>query len=70
MKNDETICIAIAETSVILRTGLTNVLKRVPNLRIHSIELASLDSLNDCLNTRPLDILIINPSFGDYFDVP
>ncbi|KAA6319983.1 Oxygen regulatory protein NreC [termite gut metagenome] len=69
MKNDETICIAIAETSVILRTGLTNVLKRLPNLRIHSIELASLDSLNDCLNTRPLDILIINPSFGDYFDV-
>ncbi|KAA6331995.1 Oxygen regulatory protein NreC [termite gut metagenome] len=69
MKNDETICIAIAETSVILRTGLTNVLKRLPNLRIHSIELASPDSLNDCLNTRPLDILIINPSFGDYFDV-
>jgi DNA-binding NarL/FixJ family response regulator len=69
MKDNETIHIAVAETSVILRTGLTNVLKRLPNLRIHPVELASPDSLNDCLNTSPLTILIINPNFGNYFDI-
>jgi DNA-binding NarL/FixJ family response regulator len=69
MKDNEAIHIAIAETSVILRTGLTNVLKRLPNLRIYPVELASPDSLNDCLNTSPLTILIINPNFGDYFDI-
>jgi DNA-binding NarL/FixJ family response regulator len=69
MKDNETIHIAIAETSVILRAGLTNVLKRLPNLRIHPVELTSPDSLNDCLNTSPLTLLIINPNFGDYFDI-
>ncbi|KAA6334917.1 Oxygen regulatory protein NreC [termite gut metagenome] len=69
MKDNEAIHIAVAEASVILRTGLTNVLKRLPNLRIHPVELASPDSLNDCLNTSPLTILIINPNFGDYFDI-
>ncbi|KAA6331475.1 Oxygen regulatory protein NreC [termite gut metagenome] len=69
MSNNETIYIAVAETSVILRTGLANVLKRLPNLHIHSIEITSLESLSDCLNIRPPDILIINPYFGDCFDI-
>jgi DNA-binding NarL/FixJ family response regulator len=69
MKNDETVRIAIAETSVILRSGLTTVLKRLPSLRIQPVELSSPDSLNDCLNTQPPDILIINPGFGDFFDI-
>ncbi|KAA6349887.1 Oxygen regulatory protein NreC [termite gut metagenome] len=69
MKNDNTIRIAIAETSLILRSGLTNVLKRLPNLRIQPVELASLGALNDCLNVQPPDILIVNPVFSDFFDV-
>jgi DNA-binding CsgD family transcriptional regulator len=69
MKDKTTIYTAVAETAVILRTGLTNVLKRLPNLHIYPIELASPESLNDCLNTRSIDILIVNPNFGDYFDV-
>ncbi|KAA6323843.1 Oxygen regulatory protein NreC [termite gut metagenome] len=69
MKNNDIIRIAIAETSLILRSGLTNVLKRLPNLRIQPVELASLDALNDCLNVHPPDILIVNPIFSDFFDV-
>ncbi|KAA6339956.1 Oxygen regulatory protein NreC [termite gut metagenome] len=69
MKNNDIIRIAIAETSLILRSGLTNVLKRLPNLRIQPVELASLDALNDCLNVHPPDILVINPIFGDFFDI-
>lgn len=69
MKNNETIRVAIAETSVIIRSGLTSALKRLPNLRIQPIELLSVQALNDCLRTQYPDILVVNPTFGDYFDV-
>ena len=34
MKNNEAIRIAIAETSVIIRGGLTAALKRLPNVKV------------------------------------
>lgn len=69
MKNNETIRIAIAETSVIIRSGLTSALKRLPNLRVQPIEILSVEALSDCLRTQYPDILVVNPTFGDYFDV-
>ena len=39
MKNNEAIRIAIAETSVIIRGGLTAALKRLPNVKVQPIEL-------------------------------
>ncbi|MDR0937775.1 MAG: response regulator transcription factor [Mediterranea sp.] len=70
MKNSETIKVAIAETSVIIRSGLTSVLKRLPNVRVQPIEILTVEALHECLRTQNLDMLIVNPSFGDYFDVP
>lgn len=69
VKNNETIRIAIAETSVIIRSGLALALKRLPNLKVQPIELLSAEALNDCLRTQYPDILVVNPAFGDYFDV-
>ena len=69
MKNNETIRIAVAESSVIIRSGLTLALKRLPNPKIQPIEILSVDALNDCLRTQYPDILVVNPTFGDYFDV-
>jgi Response regulator containing a CheY-like receiver domain and an HTH DNA-binding domain len=69
MKKSEVIRIAIAETSIIIRSGMTQALKRLPNMKIQAVELASVDALRDCLRTQPPDILMVNPSFGDYFDV-
>lgn len=69
MKHNEIIRIGIAEPSVIIRSGLTYVLKRLPNLRVVPVELASPDALNDCLRAQTPDILFVNPAFGDYFDV-
>lgn len=69
MKNNETVRIAVAETSVILRSGLTSALKRLPNLRVQPIEILSVEALSDCLRTQYPDILVVNPTFGDYFDV-
>ncbi len=69
MKNNEAIRIAIAETSVIIRGGLTAALKRLPNVKVQPIELLSVEALNDCLRTQYPEMLIVNPTFGDYFDV-
>ncbi|MBD9110139.1 response regulator transcription factor [Bacteroides nordii] len=69
MKNNEAIRIAVAENSVIIRSGLTLALKRLPNLKVQPIELLSVEALHDCLRTQYPDILVVNPTFGDYFDV-
>lgn len=69
MKNSDTIRIAIAESSVIIRSGLALALKRLPNLKVQPIELISVEALNDCLRSQYPDILVVNPAFGDYFDV-
>ena len=69
MKNNEAVRIAIAETSVIIRGGLTAALKRLPNVKVQPIELLSVEALNDCLRTQYPEMLIVNPAFGDYFDV-
>ena len=69
MKNSEVIRIAIAETSVIIRGGLTAALKRLPNVKVQPIELLSIEALHDCVRTQCPDMLIVNPAFGDYFDI-
>ena len=69
MKNNEAIRIAIAETSVIIRGGLTAALKRLPNVKVQPIESLSVEALSDCLRTQYPEMLIVNPTFGDYFDV-
>ena len=69
MKNNEAIRIAIAETSVIIRGGLTAALKRLPNVKVQPIELLSIEALHDCVRTQCPDMLIVNPAFGDYFDI-
>ena len=69
MKAQEVIHIAIAESSVIVRTGLANVLKRLPDLNIQTIEVTSTDGLRHCINVHKPDILIVNPSFDGWFDV-
>ena len=69
MKNNEVIRIAIAETSVIIRGGLTAALKRLPNVKVQPIELLSIEALHDCVRTQCPDMLIVNLAFGDYFDI-
>jgi len=69
MKNSDVVRVAIADTSVIIRSGLAAALKRLPNVKVQPIELLSVEALNDCLRTQHLDALIVNPTFGNYFDV-
>ena len=69
MKNNEVVRIAIAETSVIIRGGLTAALKRLSNVKVQPIELLSVEALHDCVRTQCPEMLIVNPTFGDYFYV-
>ncbi len=70
MNNNTSLKIVVAETSVIIRSGLTAVLKRIPNLNAHPIEVSSMDSLQNFLHIHPTDIVLINPTFGGWFDLP
>lgn len=69
MKTRDTIFIAIADQSVIVRSGLLTALKRLPKLNIQAVELSSLTALDDCIRTQPVDVLIINPYFEGFFDI-
>lgn len=67
--NASSVKIAVAETSVIIRSGLTAVLKRLPNLNVHPIEVSSPESLHSYIHLNTPDILIVNPAFGGWFDL-
>lgn len=69
MGNDKFINIAVAESSIIIRTGITNVLKKLPGLRPQLIEMASADGLQNYMRAKPVDLLIVNPAFGGHFDI-
>ena len=64
MKRTELVHVAVAETSVIVRSGLVAVLKRMPDLIIQPVEITSLEGLQNCMQGHQPDILIINPTFG------
>jgi DNA-binding CsgD family transcriptional regulator len=61
--------VAIAESSIIIRSGLLAVFKRLPNQNVQAVELPSPSALRDCMDTQIIDILIVNPFFGDFFDI-
>lgn len=68
-KRIETLRIAVAETSVIVRSGVVAVLKRLPGVQVHPVEVASPDALESCLHMDTPDILLVNPTFGGWFNV-
>jgi len=67
--NSNPLKIAIVDPSVIIRSGISAVLKRVPGYRIQPVEIITIDSMNHYLNIHKPDILIVNPSFWGYFDI-
>lgn len=68
MSNDQ-LKIAIVEPSVIIRSGISTVLKRIPGYRIQPIEINSMDLINHYLNIYKPDVLLINPTFWGYLDI-
>lgn len=69
MNNNSPLKIVVAETAVIVRSGLTAVLKRIPNLNVHPVEVASPDALQSYIHLHTPDIVIVNPTFGGWFEL-
>lgn len=69
MSNNSSLKIVVAETSVIIRSGLTAVLKRIPNLNIHPIEVSSPETLHNYIRLHTPDVVIVDPTFGGWFDL-
>lgn len=58
--------IAIAEPSVIIRSGLATLLKRLPGFHIQLTEIATAECLIESLRMHRPDLLIIHPSLPGY----
>ncbi len=55
--------IAVAEPSLILRSGLISVLKRLTTLEIEIVEIGDLTQLTSLLSWQKPDMLIVNPAW-------
>jgi len=61
--------IIIAISSAILRSGMAVVLKRLPGLNVHPVEVPTVDALRSYLRLHQADLIIIDPNFGGRFDL-
>lgn len=62
-----TLTIAIAEHSEIIRQGLEQILKRLPDFKIQCISIGAYEQLHETLSLSDPDLLIINPTFPGAF---
>ena len=69
MKSQELIHVAVAESSLIIRGGLVNALKRLPELDIQTVEVTSYEGLQHCMDVHMPEILIVNPQFEGWFNL-
>lgn len=69
MNTNTPLKIVIAESSVIIRSGLAVVLRRLPNLSVQPLEIATPESLTHYMQMHTPDIVIANPNFGGWFDL-
>lgn len=69
MKFQDKILIAVAESSVIVRSGLVSVLKRLPDMEVEVVEVTSKDGIRHCMEMHTPQILIVNPQLEGWFEV-
>lgn len=70
MKQDtQPINLVIAEASPIVRCGLATLLKHLPSLHVNAIEATSPNGLENCLHTHTPSLLLVNPTFGGWFNI-
>lgn len=69
MKSSVSLRVIVVEASMIVRSGVINLLKRIPGQNIHPVEVVSVEALHECMRMQQVDIVIINPTFGGWFDI-
>lgn len=60
--SNDTLHIAVADSSLIVRSGLIVALKGLIDAKLHIVEITTAEELGDCMNMHSPDILIVNPS--------
>lgn len=68
MRRDEKLHIVVAETSPVISSGLSFCLRRLPGVQAQTIETHTYADLLNCLQSNPVDIIVVNPNFGGAFD--
>ncbi len=68
---DDVMWIAVAESSAIVRHGMLEILKHFPDTThtVQLIEITSLEALDNCMQARVPDMLIIDPAFEGWFNI-
>ena len=61
--------VVVAESSVIIRSGLVSILKRI-GLNLHLTEVGEMAHLSTHLTRQSPDLLIVNPAFLGHFYLP
>lgn len=61
--------VLVAHESVIIRSGLITILRQLKSVHVHPIEVLSLKAIDNCINTQPVDVLFVSPSFEMEFDL-
>jgi DNA-binding NarL/FixJ family response regulator len=69
MKQYGAIRVVVAESSAILRAGVSTTLRHLPELHVQTIEVSSPELLHRCLQGHRPELLVVNPSFGGWFDL-
>lgn len=68
MPNNEKVNIIIAETAPVLLAGYSHCLRKVKSLHANIIEVSSSRQLEANLIGNKINLLLINPTFGGYFN--
>ena len=69
MKTLQNVNIVIAETSTIVRKGLTSILKKLADVKVIPTEITSIEGLHHCMRGHDLDIVFVNPTFEGWFNL-
>ena len=69
MKTLQTLNVAIAESSIIVRNGLSSVLKHLANVKIMPTEITSIEGLHHCMRGHNLDMIVVDPTFEGGFNL-
>lgn len=69
MSSNNILKVLIASSSVIIRSGLAAVLKRLHELSIQSVEISTSEMLEHYVALHTPDMVLIDPNFGGWFDL-
>lgn len=60
--SNDTLHIAVADSSLIVRSGVIVALKALIDAKLHIVEISTAEELGDCMNMHSPDMLVVNPS--------